>query len=92
MEILVKKTNNLVIMLGSNITYVYDQDNKFYYSVNLNKPWEIEKVYVNNENDFKIIDVTGISLPQDNIEFKYIYDEELREFYISEEWINNQTP
>jgi len=92
MEILVKKTNNLVIMLGSNITYVYDQDNKFYYSVNPNKPWEIEKVYVKDENDFKTIDITGVTLPEDNIEFKYIYDEDLREFYISEEWINNQTP
>jgi len=91
MNILIKKQNNLVVMLGDNIQYVTDNGNQFYYSVNNNKPWEVQKIHIQNQNDFEIIDVSNVTIPDDVLDFKYTYDSNLMEFSISQEWLNNQS-
>ena len=90
MEILIKKEDNLVVMVGDNIKPANDEGSEIYYSVDTQKPWKVQKIYINNVEDYEVVDVTGLELPQDVLDFKYVYNSELKSFIISQQWIDNQ--
>lgn len=87
MKILIKKENNLVCTINEVVAW----NGEFYYSLNPSIPWEVSKIHVKNQNDFEILQLDNtVEIPDDTLDFKYVYNAEESKFIISDEWINNQ--